>query len=269
MGLIKTINFYKIIFFILIFIIIVSVISCSSISQPPVEVDNYPPYILSDPVTTAKVGEEYYYQIDAYDVEGDILFYSLEVAPTEMVIDASSGMITWTPSLNQLGEQYVEVKVSDNNIFETQSFVITVYKGDEEGQITQISFGSIELETTIGSSIQVDLMVENVFHLKGASISFDFDATRLQYEYSTEKQFIINAFLLESNIDNNKGEVTIDIAGLGKDSYASGSGEIFTMTFNAISPGDTVLGFEETELRDMKNKKIEHNVGSECMIQIN
>ncbi len=269
MELIKKKNFYKIIFFILIFIIIVSVISCSSISQPPVEVDNYPPYILSDPVTTAKVGEEYYYQIDAYDVEGDILFYSLEIAPDGMEIEKSTGMITWIPLLNQLGEQHVEVKVSDNNLFETQSFYITIYKGDEEGQITRISFDPLELDTSIGSPIQINIMVENVFQLKGASISFDFDATRLQYESSTEKQFIPNAFLLESNIDNSKGEVTIDIAGLGKNSYASGSGEIFTMTFNPISLGDAVFSFKKTELRDIQNKKIEHNVGSDCIVHIN
>jgi len=253
----------------MIFLIIITTISCNSISQPPVEVDNYPPTILSDPVTTANVGVEYQYIIEAYDKEGDTLFYSLNIAPQDMEIDSSTGMITWTPGLNQLGEHQVEIKVSDGNLFETQSFKITVYQENETEEMTQLFFDPLSLDTSLGSTIEIDVKVENVFHLKGASITFTFDANQLQYDSVADRAFIPDAIILEQKIDNVNGEVIIDIAGLGINSYASGSGTLFTVTFNTTSSGNATLTFNKSELRDDQNHQINHNIGSACKIYIN
>jgi hypothetical protein len=48
------------------------------------------------------------------DIPADILTFSLAVAPTNMTINASNGLITWTPALAQLGSNTVTVKVTDN-----------------------------------------------------------------------------------------------------------------------------------------------------------
>ena len=252
----------------MIFLIIITTISCNSISQPPTEIENNPPTILSEPDKTAYVGIEYQYTVDAHDVEGDVLFYSLNIAPQGMEIDSSTGILTWTPNLSQLGEHQVEIKVSDSNLFEIQSFEITVYQENEAEEMTQIFFDPLSLDASLGSTIELDVKVENAFHLKGASITLSFDANQLQYDSVADRAFIPDAIVLEQKIDNVNGEVIIDIAGLGIDSYASGNGILFTVTFNTTSSGNTTLTFDKSELRDNQNNKINHNIGNACMIYI-
>ena len=59
---------------------------------------NHLPEITSTPATTAKVGREYRYDVEATDADGDALVYSLRFAPASMSIDPASGLIRWTPS---------------------------------------------------------------------------------------------------------------------------------------------------------------------------
>jgi len=186
-----------------------------------------------------------------------------------MEIDSSTGILTWTPNLSQLGEHQVEIKVSDSNLFETQSFEITVYQENEAEEMTQIFFNPLSLDASLGSTIEIDVRVENVFHLKGASISLNFNANQLQYDSVADRAFIPDAIVLEQKIDNVNGDVIIDIAGLGIDSYASGNGTLFTVTFNTTSSGNATLTFNKSELRDNENNQIDHNIGNACMIYIN
>jgi len=262
-------NFFKVTFSIVILLALTNIFGCNFISEQPNEVENHPPNIISEPLKIAYVGEEYTYNVDAYDVEGDVLIYSLNIKPQGMEIDSSNGSISWTPLLNQLGENNVEVKVSDNNLFETQSFEITVYKNDEEEELTQLSFNPLLQDVPINSKVEIEIRVENVFHLKGASIGLNFNADKLQYDSSTDNNFIPNATLMEQTIDNVSGKVTLDIAGLGIDSYTSGSGTLLTVTFNPIASGKTTITFDASELRDNENNSIDHITGSDCEININ
>jgi hypothetical protein len=92
-------------------------------------VDNKVPIITSAPVTTATVGKEYKYDVEAYDDDvGDVLNFSLSQWPDGMVIDAQSGLISWTPTVAQVGNQSITIKVSDGKIFASQSFKIYVKK---------------------------------------------------------------------------------------------------------------------------------------------
>ena len=262
-------DFFAVIFSIIILFALINISGCNTISEQPDEVENYPPNIISEPLKIAYVGEEYTYNVEAYDVEGDILNYSLTIKPQGMAIDSSDGSISWTPLLSQLGENNVEVKVSDNNLFETQSFEITVYKNDEEEEVTQLSFNPLLQDVPINSEVEIEIRVENVFHLKGASISLNFDADKLQYGSSTDNNFIPNATLMEQTIDNVSGKLTLDIAGLGIDSYVSGSGTLLTVTLNPIASGTATLTFDASELRDNENNSIDHIAGSDCKININ
>ncbi|OGT19669.1 MAG: hypothetical protein A2V90_05725 [Gammaproteobacteria bacterium RBG_16_57_12] len=63
--------------------------------------------------------------MNATDTEGGTLTFSLDVAPTGMTINASTGLIQWTPS--STGNYQVTVRVTDlGGLFATQSFTITV-----------------------------------------------------------------------------------------------------------------------------------------------
>ena len=89
--------------------------------------DNVAPAITSTPVTNATVDDPYTYDVDATDDNGDTLTYSLDIAPAGMTIDTASGLINWTPSDAQLGDNPVTVRVADGEGgFATQSFQVTV-----------------------------------------------------------------------------------------------------------------------------------------------
>jgi len=87
---------------------------------------NSAPVIESDPVTTAKEGVAYTYDVEATDPNGDTLTYSLTVNPTGMTISSTTGVISWTPTEDQIGENEVEIEVSDQYKSTTQSFTIIV-----------------------------------------------------------------------------------------------------------------------------------------------
>ncbi len=109
---------------------------------------NSSPVIESDPVTTAKEGAVYTYYVEATDPNEDTLTYSLTTSPTGMTINSTTGVITWTPTEDQVGENEVVVEVSDGSKSATQSFTITV----DETLLTSIEVLPPIMEIPAGSS---------------------------------------------------------------------------------------------------------------------
>ena len=109
---------------------------------------NSSPIIESDPITTAKEGAAYTYDVDATDPNGDTLTYSLAVSPTGMTINSTTGVIIWTPTEDQIGENEVVVEVSDGSKSKTQSFTITV----DETLLTSIVIDPASTSIAAGSS---------------------------------------------------------------------------------------------------------------------
>ncbi|MCX4030004.1 putative Ig domain-containing protein [Endozoicomonas sp. SM1973] len=89
--------------------------------------NNNPPTITSSPATQAQVAQAYSYAVTATDANGDTLTYRLEVAPTGMTINPTSGLINWTPTQQQIGVNSVSVRVTDSKGGVTsQQFTVTV-----------------------------------------------------------------------------------------------------------------------------------------------
>ena len=89
---------------------------------------NDPPTITSTAVTSATEDAPYSYDVEASDPDlGDTLSFSLDVFPSGMTIDPSSGLISWTPTNAQVGDQDVTARVEDAALaFDTQSFTVSV-----------------------------------------------------------------------------------------------------------------------------------------------
>ncbi len=99
--------------------------------------DNHPPTITSSAVTSAMEGKTYYYPVLAEDLDADLLTFSLPVSPQGMTIDASTGLITWTPGPSAAGNADVTVHVQDpSGASDDQAFTITVAAGDQPPKIT-------------------------------------------------------------------------------------------------------------------------------------
>jgi hypothetical protein len=76
-----------------------------------VTVPNEVPAITSTPGTEAVVQQPYTYVVEALDPNGDPLTYSLDEAPTDMLIDAVTGVLSWQPTA--AGEVVVSLRVTD------------------------------------------------------------------------------------------------------------------------------------------------------------
>ncbi len=109
---------------------------------------NLPPEITSTPTTTATEGVLYSYDVEATDPDpSDTITFSLSLSPIGMQIDPVSGLITWTPTMAQIGGPHdVTIVVQDNGDpqgFDTQEFAITV---EESGEIEISLIGPSDYE---------------------------------------------------------------------------------------------------------------------------
>lgn len=92
--------------------------------EDEVQPANQAPVIISTPDTSATVGQPYTYDVNATDPDGDTLNFSLSDKPGEMIINSSTGLISWLPV--SAGNYEIIVKVTDGDLFDTQEFTITV-----------------------------------------------------------------------------------------------------------------------------------------------
>jgi len=96
---------------------------------------NNDPIITTTPITQVYENQDYSYNVDATDADGDTLTYSLTQNPLGFLIDSTTGLITGTaPSVNQDTAYTVSIEVSDGNGgFATQTYTLTVNNnGDKD-----------------------------------------------------------------------------------------------------------------------------------------
>ena len=84
---------------------------------------NLIPQILSTPITPfGRPGFVWRYNVNAHDVNGDEITYSLSKAPAGMSIDPDSGLIQWTPTT---GGMFPVIVVADDGVVQNgQAFTI-------------------------------------------------------------------------------------------------------------------------------------------------
>ena len=92
-------------------------------------VANNTPVISSTPVYGVRVGAFYQYDVQASDIDGDTLTYSLLTAPTGMII--IQDRIRWSANNSQAGIHPIVIQVSDGvGGIATQSYNVTVVAGN-------------------------------------------------------------------------------------------------------------------------------------------
>ena len=100
------------------------------------------------------------------------------------------------------------------------------------------------VEAAAGGTVTVSLAVENVTDLYSAPLRFKFDPNVLRLDEVTRGGFLTGDgrdVLFTRNIQNNTGDVTINLrrnTGVGG---LSGSGTLVTLTFQVIGKGVTTV----------------------------
>ncbi|WP_235111743.1 putative Ig domain-containing protein [Acaryochloris sp. 'Moss Beach'] len=86
---------------------------------------NQAPTFTSTPRERIRLGNTYFYQVNATDADGDPLTYSLSTAPTGMAFQ--DNILVWTPTADQMGEHEVVISVDDGQGGMTdQTYSLTV-----------------------------------------------------------------------------------------------------------------------------------------------
>ena len=122
------------------------------------------PLINSAPVTAAKVGDVYRYQLVAASVNTSTdLGYLLTAAPTGMTIDPATGLISWIPTATSNADTPITVRVYDSQgVYSEQSYDLLVSGGNHapilenlptvvtgaEGQKLEIRVKASDLDTS-------------------------------------------------------------------------------------------------------------------------
>ena len=78
----------------------------------PITIQNSPPIIISSPPTSVE-GNDYIYQVQAYDPDNDPLSFSVKPAPEGMEIDKETGLIRWVIQWKDRGSHSIEIEASD------------------------------------------------------------------------------------------------------------------------------------------------------------
>ena len=123
---------------------------------------NDPPVITSTPVTQAIEDQLYTYQVTATDPDGDPLTYSLGVAPGWLSINASTGLISGTPTNANVGDTTVTVIVDDgvNRVTVSQTYTLTVINVNDPPVVSDIPDQSV-MEDESFAQIHLDDYVDD------------------------------------------------------------------------------------------------------------
>ncbi|GAJ14985.1 unnamed protein product, partial [marine sediment metagenome] len=125
-------------------------------------IHNVAPVIISEPIITATEDQLYSYQVEASDYNGDTLTYSSIIKPEGMNIDSENGLITWTPTNDQVGINQVEVEISDGKKSITQSFEIEVINVNNPPQIFSYFPTNLNFEINEGNSIKFEVQAHDI-----------------------------------------------------------------------------------------------------------
>jgi hypothetical protein len=197
---------------------------------------NTAPTITSTAITTATVGVPYSYDVNASDPDaGDVLVYSLDVAPAGMTIDGSTGVISWTPGV--AGDANVTVRATDTGgLFATQSFTINVQPAGTPGVL--LYFSTVANTAVPGVSGTADNA--DVYSWDGTSFALVLDATAagLPSAANVDAVRVVGSQIYLS-FDTNTGTVVPGIGTVPDEDivvYDSGSGS-FSLFFDGSAVG--------------------------------
>ncbi|MFC1697689.1 PKD domain-containing protein [Nanoarchaeota archaeon] len=99
-------------------------------------INNGPTFISTPDDLVIAIGEEFRYDADAADIDGDTLYYYIVDAPTSSVtINSFTGMVSWNPSDDYLGDNEITIGVRDGYGGEaTQTFTLNVFDPEAEDE---------------------------------------------------------------------------------------------------------------------------------------
>jgi len=150
-------------FFVLLFglVILILIGGCQSLGDF-LPFFNRAPIIISEPAITATESNQYSYQLEAKDPDGDSLTYLLTLSPEGMSINSENGLIIWTPTNDQAGIHLIIVETSDGKQSDTQSFEIEVINVNNPPQILSYFPVNLNFKINEGDSVKFEIQTQDI-----------------------------------------------------------------------------------------------------------
>jgi RHS repeat-associated protein len=96
-----------------------------------------PPVVATAPTLHAVVGQPWLYEVAAVDPDGGDVLYALAAGPAGMTLDPTTGAMSWTPTLADVGEVGVGIAISDaDGGLSAQGFILTVRESNAAPVVT-------------------------------------------------------------------------------------------------------------------------------------
>ena len=111
--------------------------------QPMCSEGNTAPLISSTAITTATQDVAYSYQLTYREIDGDPITKSAPVLPTWLTFNTTTGMLSGTPTNDNVGNNNVTLRVSDGTVNVDQSFVIAVANVNDPPVITSTAVTAV------------------------------------------------------------------------------------------------------------------------------
>jgi hypothetical protein len=112
--------------------------------QPVCAEGNTAPIFTSAPITAATQDLAYSYKMTYSEIDGDPITKTAPVLPSWLHFNASTGMLTGTPTNSNVGDNNVTLRVSDGNIDVDQTFIVTVANVNDIPVITSTASTSVD-----------------------------------------------------------------------------------------------------------------------------
>lgn len=125
---------------------------------------NRPPLFTSIPVTTVFVGQTYLYTATAVDPDGDLVIFTLQQTPANTSFDSLSGVLSWTPSLGQIGTRSFSIAAQDGaGASALQSFAVVVSQPPAAPLPPDLVITKTDQQNTIrpGETVTYTLTIQN------------------------------------------------------------------------------------------------------------
>ncbi len=162
-----------------------------------VTIDTTVPVIGSDPVLTASVDEPYRYQVQATDGDNTDILYEVQTPYPGMQQDPQTGVITWTPDVNQAGIRPLVVFAIDGagntarqefEIVVNGSLVISLDGDTEAAEESTLSF-LVSARDSDDLDAAVDINLQATTLPSGATYSLTkVDDNQARFEWSIAEE---------------------------------------------------------------------------------
>ncbi|MBA7543976.1 hypothetical protein ES705_36321 [subsurface metagenome] len=123
---------------------------------------NQAPVIISEPIINATEDQPYLYQVEASDPNGDSLTFAFTIKPEGMDINSESGLISWTPTNNQVGNHRIIIEITDGKYNVRQDFKIEVVNVNNPPQIFSYFPTNFNFKIDEGNSVKFEVQAQDI-----------------------------------------------------------------------------------------------------------